>query len=284
MMGAAPRSPSIAALLHAAAARLAAGGSPRLDAEVLLAAVLGVGRGALYARAAEPLDASSAARFQALVERRAAGEPLAYLSGQREFWTLTLTVTPAVLVPRPETELLVERALALLDAGPADVADLGTGSGAIALALASERPQWRLLATDVSAAALAVARANAARLGYRNVEFRQGVWCAPLAGRSFRLIASNPPYIAAGDPALSDPALRHEPAFALTPGPTGLEALTAIATQARAHLATGGHLLLEHGADQAASLAQRLVALGYAHVRCQRDLAGLDRVTEARWH
>lgn len=274
---------SIGTLLRAAERRLAAGASPRLDAELLLAALLHAGRGHLYAHADEPVEAALAARYLELVERRAGGEPLAYLTGWRDFWTLTLGVSPAVLVPRPETELVVERALALLGPEPADVADLGTGSGAIALALAAERPRWHIVATDRSAAALEVARANAARLGFGNVEFLQGDWCEPLAGRHFQLLASNPPYVAAGDPALADPALRCEPAGALSPGPTGLEALATIADQARAHLHPGGHLLLEHGADQATALAGRLVALGYAHVRCHPDLAGLDRVTEARW-
>lgn len=284
MTGAASSSTTVRALLRAAEQRLAAGDSPRLDAELLLAALLGTGRAQLLAHGEDPVADALAARYRALVERRAGGEPLAYLTGRRDFWTLSLEVTPAVLVPRPETELVVERALALVDPGPADVADLGTGSGAIALALAAERPRWRVVATDRAAAALAVARGNATRLGLRNVEFLPGEWCAPLAGRRFRLIASNPPYVAAGDPALADPALRHEPLAALSPGPTGLEALWAIAEQARAHLLPGGWLVLEHGADQAAALARRLVALGYAHVRCHRDLAGRDRVTEASWH
>lgn len=283
-MNGAPEPPRIDALLRAAEARLAPGGSPRLDAELLLAHVLGARREHLYAHGDDAVDAVAAARFAALVERRARGEPLAYLTGRRGFWSLDLEVSPAVLVPRPETELVVERALALVGPEPADVADLGTGCGAIALALAAERPRWRVVATDRSAAALEVARGNAARLGLHNVEFLPGEWCAPLAGRRFRLIASNPPYVAGGDPALADPALRYEPLAALSPGPSGLEALAAIAEQARAHLQPGGWLVLEHGADQAGALAHRLVALGYAHVRCHRDLAGRDRVTEASWH
>ncbi len=282
MSAAAPASRTLAGLLRAATARLGLSDSPRLDAELLLAEILGVGRGTLLARMDDALDAAQSARFEALIARRAAGEPLAYLTGHREFWSLKLAVTPDVLVPRPESELLVERALALLGPSPAAVADLGTGSGAIALALARERPAWHIVATDRSAAALAVARANAARLGIGNVEFLPGEWCVPLAGRRFALIVSNPPYIAADDPALADPALRHEPALALSPGPTGLEALAAIAIQARAHLEPGGHLLLEHGAGQRAAVARQLVSLGYAHVRCHPDLAGLDRLTEAR--
>jgi len=283
-MGAASSFTTLGALLHAAERQLAAGSSPRLDAELLLAALLGTTRAQLHARAAEPVAATLATHYLALIARRAGGEPVAYLTGRRDFWTLSLEVTPAVLVPRPETELVVERALALAGPEPAAVADLGTGSGAIALALASERAHWRIVATDRSPAALAIARGNALRLGLHNVEFRLGEWCAPLAGQRLRLIASNPPYVAAGDPALAEPTLQYEPHAALCPGPSGLEALAAIAEQARAHLHAGGWLVLEHGADQAAALAHRLVALGYAHVRCHRDLAGRDRVTEASWH
>jgi release factor glutamine methyltransferase len=273
---------TIDGLLRAGAVRLATSTSARLDAELLLAHSLGTQRGRLHARGSDVVDAAAVARFEALIERRMQGEPLAYLTGQRGFWSLDLDVSPAVLVPRPETELVVERALTLIGSGPARVADLGTGSGAIALALAAERPDWQILATDRSAAALEVARGNAARLGIGNVEFLQGEWCAPLAGRRFDLIVSNPPYIAADDPALADPTLRHEPLAALSPGPTGFEALQCIASEARAHLEPGGSLVLEHGADQARELARRLVALGYADIHHHPDLAGLDRVTEAR--
>ena len=256
-----------------------------LAAEVLLAHVLNRSRAALITQGELPIEPALATRYRALVDLRVAGEPIAYLTGQREFWSLPLHVTPAVLIPRPETELLVERALALLPetqaTGELRVADLGTGSGAVALALASERPAWRLTATDQSEAALTVARANAARLQLGAIEFLVGDWFAPLAGRRFAAILSNPPYIALGDAALA--ALRHEPAAALSPGPSGLEALRQLIAQAPAHLEREGWLLLEHGADQADAVAAALVAAGYARVRCHCDLAGRDRVTEGRW-
>jgi release factor glutamine methyltransferase len=256
--------------------------SARLEAELLLALVLGKPRSHLLAHAEEPLAPEAAARYDGLLSRAAGGEPLAYLTGQREFWSLTLTVSPAVLIPRPETELAVERCLALLaDAGPATrVCDLGTGAGSIALALAAERPLWRMTATDVSAVALEVARANARRLGFAQVEFLVGDWLAPLAGRHFELIVSNPPYVGMHDPSLE--ALRHEPRTALTPGVTGLEALHRLIRAAGAHLAAGGWLVLEHGADQREAVATALVEAGYARVRCHRDLAGHDRISEGQ--
>jgi len=269
------------------------GDSTFLEAQLLLEHVLGRPRSELLAHPERVLPAAAAARFQSLLGRAAAGEPLAYLTGAREFWSLPLAVTPAVLIPRPETELAVERCLALLpdprsvapsvapdDQGRILVCDLGTGSGAIALALASERPSWRITATDRSAAALAVAQVNAARLGL-SLEWLQGDWFAPLHGRRFDLVVSNPPYIGAADPALT--ALAYEPREALVAGPSGFEALCALVAHASAHLAAGGALVLEHGADQAAALAQALVARGYARVRCHQDLAGRDRVTEACW-
>ena len=227
--------------------------------------------------------ADATSRFLALVARRAAGEPAAYILGRKGFWTLELSVSPAVLVPRPETELLVERALTLDLRAEAGVADLGTGSGAIALALASARPRWRIVATDISAAALTVARANAAALGLARVELIEGDWLACLSARRFQLILSNPPYVAASDPALHQPELMREPRLALVAADAGLAALLVIIRTAPGHLEPGGWLLLEHGATQAAAVAGALVARGFAQVRSHRDLAGCERMTEGQW-
>jgi len=266
---------TVRALLAHAAARV-----DRLDAELLVAHALGITRTRIMTdpdTRASPLQAE---RFGALIERRRAGEPLAYLLKYKEFWSLKLAVSPSVLVPRPETELLVERALALHPEPFARVADLGTGSGAIAIALASERPNWKITATDVSADALAVARENAAALNTPNVEFVAGDWFEPLAGRRFDMLVSNPPYIAASDPAMR--ALAYEPRGALTPGSDSMTSLRAIIHHASEHLEPQGWLLLEHGWDQAHSLTSELVALGFRHVRCRRDLGGHERVTEAQ--
>jgi release factor glutamine methyltransferase len=260
-----------------------AGATPELDAELLLAHALGVGRTRLRSHGEAVPSADAAASFLALIERRAAGEPVAYILGRKDFWTLELAVSPAVLVPRPETELLVERALTLRSGDAARAADLGTGSGAIALALASARPRWRIVATDISAAALAVARANAVALGLERAEMVQGDWLACLPGRTFDLLLSNPPYVAAGDPALAQPELMREPRLALVAEDDGLAALRAIIGAAPAHLEPGGWLLLEHGATQAAAVAGELVARGFAQVRSHRDLAGRERMTEGQW-
>ncbi len=254
-----------------------------LEAGVLLAHALRTTRARLLSHPERAVEPAAEERYRTLIERRARGEPLAYLTGTREFWSLPLRVSPAVLVPRPETELLVERALALCVARQARIADLGTGSGAIALALASERPHWRVTATDLSAAALEIARLNAAQLALAGVEFRQGSWFEPLAGERFALIVSNPPYIASDDPALADPALAHEPRIALTPGADALACLRAIARDAPQHLEPGGWLLLEHGMAQAAALRNELVLAGLRSVRSHRDLAGHERITEGRY-
>jgi release factor glutamine methyltransferase len=253
----------------------------RLDAEVLLAALAREPRAQLIAFPERSIDLLTAAMFQAGLMRLRAGEPLAYITGLREFWSLPLVVAPAVLVPRPETELLVELALEFLDTAPRRVADLGTGSGAIALALANERPQWWIVATDNSADALQVAQINRDRLKVGNVELRHGRWCEALGSTPYDAILSNPPYIAPGHPALE--TLRHEPVEALVADDDGFADLLDIARGARTRLKPGGRLLLEHGADQQARLLRELVALGYAQVAGHRDLAGLDRVASAIW-
>lgn len=256
-------------------------GSVALDAELLLANELSVGRAQLKAHPERVIDAAHVRQFQALIARRAAGEPVAYLLGHRDFWTFRLIVTRDVLIPRPETELLVERSLALGPETRANVVDLGTGSGAVALALASERPQWHITATDISEAALSVARSNASALRLDRVDFTLGTWLEPLRGRDFDLIVSNPPYIAEADSALAD--LEFEPQGALVAGADGLGAIREIVRSAGAHLRRGGWLILEHGFDQADAVRHELVVHGFAHVRSHRDLAGHERVTEARW-
>jgi release factor glutamine methyltransferase len=254
---------------------------PNLDAGILLAFALNIPRVRLRSHPEEARSPADLERYLALIERRAEGEPLAYITGTREFWTLELRVSRDVLVPRPETELLVERALALGTGASAPVADLGTGSGAVALALAAERPAWEILASDVSAAALAIATDNARRLGLTNLTFESSNWFSALAGRRFALIVSNPPYVDARDPALQ--ALRYEPRQALTPGEDALADLRAIIHGAPAHLLAGGWLALEHGATQAPAVARELVARGFGSVRSHRDLGGHERVTEGRW-
>jgi release factor glutamine methyltransferase len=267
-------------VLAAAALRL----GDRVDAEALLLHVLGQSRSWLFAHADDALDRDDQAAFEALVARRATGEPVAYLTGRRGFWTLELEVTPVTLIPRPETELLVELALERLPRDAvADVADLGTGSGAVALAIASERRQARVVATDASADALAVARRNAQRLGIANVRFVHGDWLAPLTGERFALIVSNPPYIEASDPHLAQGDLRHEPALALASGADGLDDIRRIVADARAHLEPGGWLLLEHGWNQGDAVRALLAVEGYAGAFTARDLEERDRVSGGRW-
>jgi release factor glutamine methyltransferase len=280
---------TVATLLTVGAQRLATtqaardpAATPGLDTELLLGHALGTGRVGLRSHPERVPAAAAAAHFFDLIERRIAGEPVAYILGRKGFWTIDLSVTPAVLVPRPETELLVERALALHPGVEARVADLGTGSGAIALALASERPRWQIVATDLSGEALAVARANAQALGLTRVAMIQGDWLGCLPG-TFHLLVSNPPYVAAEDPALCQPELMREPRLALVAAEEGLAALRAIVRAAPHHLEPGGWLLLEHGATQSAAVAGALVARGFAQVRSHRDLAGRERMTEGQW-
>ncbi len=252
--------------------------SPRLDAELLLAKLLGLPRTALIARGSEPIAANEEGAYAELIAKRAGGVPVAYLTGSREFWSLPFNVSPAVLVPRPETEILIERALALLPADAAcSVLDLGTGSGAIALSLAHERPQWTITAVDISAAALEIAAQNAQRLQLPQVRWRQGSWFRPVPAERFHLIVANPPYLAANDPALG--VLHAEPASALIAGPSGLEALDQIIAQAPMHLHTGGWLALEHGITQAAAVAHLLQQRRFDSVCTYDDLSGRPRVT-----
>jgi release factor glutamine methyltransferase len=266
--------------LRALRERLApASPSAALDAEILVATVLGVDRARLAADPDRALAAEELFALESLLRRRLDGEPVAYLTGRREFWSLDLAVTPDVLVPRPETEILVERALAAIAGLPQPaVLDLGTGSGAIAIAIASERRDSSVSATDRSPAALAVARRNGARFAPANLRFFEGDWFAPVAGARFEAIVSNPPYVAEGDAALA--LLAREPRGALVAGPEGLDALRAIAAGAAAHLSPGGRLLLEHGAAQGAAVRALLAGAGLRAVETFRDLAGHERVTE----
>lgn len=266
-------------LLAAGRTLLADQPAGRLEAEILLCEALQVGRAWLYANPEQELQAGQAARFLELAGRRRDGEPVAYLTGRREFWSLPFKVTPDVLIPRPETELLVETALAFV---PPDVswrvADLGTGSGAIALAIASERPLCEVHATDISLAALGVARENGEAIAPGRVIFHHGSWLEPLTGR-FHVIVSNPPYVAAGDPHLAQGDCRFEPPSALCGGLDGMEAIRHIASHAAGYLEPGGLLAFEHGFDQGDEARKLLETLGYAGVATQRDLAGQERVT-----
>jgi release factor glutamine methyltransferase len=255
----------------------------RLDALLLLGALLNQPRSWLMIHDEAPLTLEQASRFQDWVARRAQNEPLAYLLGEKEFHGLMLEVNAHTLVPRPDTETLVDWALELLKTAALaqpDVVDLGTGSGAIALAIKHRHPTANVDALDLSAQALLTAKSNAQRLGL-DIRFHQGDWWAPLKGRRFDLIVSNPPYIAAGDPHLA--ALRHEPLQALTPGGDGLSALQTLVEGAPAHLRPGGWLLLEHGFDQADAVAQALHTAGFGAVECRRDLGGQPRVSGGLW-
>jgi len=269
---------TIASLLSQAAARI-----DRVDAEWLLAHALGRSRTWLFAHADDSVRPDEVGCFESLLERREGGEPVAYLNGMQGFWTLDLEVSPSTLIPRPETELLVELALARIPVdAEARIADLGTGSGAIGLAIAKERPHAAIIATDASSGALAVARRNATRNRIANIEFREGDWLAPLRGQSFDLIASNPPYIAEGDPHLGEGDLRFEPPTALSSGADGLDAIRRIACDAPACLVPGGWLLLEHGWDQGEGVRGLLEATGFIDVETVQDLEGRDRVTWGR--
>ena len=272
----------IATLL--AQAELPGSDTPRLDAELLLAHVLGKPRSYLFTWPDQPVAEAEAARFSALLARRRSGEPVAYLLGEQGFWTLDLQVSPDTLIPRPDTERLVELALELGPSRSAAVLDLGTGTGAIALALASERPDWQLTGSDRMPGAVALAEQNRARLGLANVRFLQSDWFAALGAARYDLIVSNPPYIAADDPHLTQGDVRFEPASALVSGADGLDDIRHLVETAPSHLQPGGWLLLEHGWQQAAAVRGLLEQRGFAAVQSWEDLGGHQRVSGGQWH
>ncbi|WP_439886259.1 peptide chain release factor N(5)-glutamine methyltransferase [Pseudomonas sp. MBLB4123] len=258
--------------------------TPRLDAELLLAHALGTSRSYLRTWPEREVEAEAAARFGADLARRRAGEPVAYILGHQGFWSLELEVAPHTLIPRPDTELLVETALVLLPATAAAVLDLGTGTGAIALALASERPGWRVSGVDRVPEAVALAERNRQRLQLSNVEFLESHWFAALGGQRYDLIVSNPPYIAAADGHLSQGDVRFEPSSALVAGADGLDDIRRIVAQAPEHLQSGAWLLLEHGFEQAAAVRELLAGRGFAEVQSKRDLGGHERISLGRFH
>ncbi len=270
-------------LRQAAATLTSTSPTPQLDAEVLLMHVCSLDHSALITHGHGVLTDDQLNRLEALIAQRCHGEPIAYLTGVREFWSLEFNVSPATLIPRPETELLVEKALATI---PHDaewtIADLGTGSGAIALALAKERPHCHVIATDISAQALEVARSNAAKFNLTHVDFRAGNWFEPLADMKLDMMVSNPPYVRANDPHLEQGDVRFEPEQALAAGPEGLDAIRQIALSAREHLNPAAWLLFEHGWDQAAAIGRFLHSLGYRNIVCYPDLGGRDRITACR--
>ena len=271
--------------LRGAAEVLAAAGTaePRLEAEILLAEAMGKPRTFLFAHPDLPLPTPAYEVFSAWLERRSAGEPIAYIRGHQEFWSLDLRVTPATLIPRPETELLVEIALRELPPDlPVRIADLGTGCGAIALALARERPRWQVHGSDTSPEALAVARANRDRLGSENLDLRVGRWLEPFGTGRFDAILSNPPYLAESDPHLRQGDLRFEPLAALVSGPSGLDAIGEIIARAPEHLQPGAWLWLEHGWDQGPAVRRLLSQGRLGEVRTWRDLEGRERVSGGR--
>lgn len=272
--------PTIASLLHGA--DLPDSPTPRLDAELLLAHVLGKPRSYLRTWPEREPDAAQCEAFDGYLQRRRGGEPVAYILGRQGFWSLDLEVAPHTLIPRPDTELLVETALQLLPATVAQALDLGTGSGAIALALASERPAWQVSGVDRVAEAVALAERNARQLRLGNVRFQQSHWFAALAGQRFDLIVSNPPYIRAGDPHLARGDVRFEPDSALVAGDDGLDDIRQIITQAPVHLKDGGWLLLEHGYDQAEAVRGLLADSGFESVQSRHDYGGHERISLGR--
>jgi len=255
--------------------------SPRLDAEILLCRTIDMPRSYLFAHPEDELDELAQERFASLLDRRVGGEPMAYIMGMKEFWSHELFVSPATLVPRPETELLVDLALREIPRKAEwEILDLGTGSGAIAIAIAGDRQMCQVTAVDISEDALAVARENVRALSLGNVELVHGNWTEPVQGQAFNVIVSNPPYVRKDDEALLK--LQHEPQSALAAGEDGLDAIRVLAAKSAALLEDEGLLLIEHGADQASDVAALLEGHGWADICCHNDLAGLPRVTVAR--
>lgn len=259
------------------------GESPRLDAELLLAEVTGWNRSRFRAFPEEELTSQQRDQFRHLVDRRSAGEPVAHILGHQDFWTLTLEVTPDTLIPRPDTECLVETALSLPLPEKARVIDLGTGTGAIGLALLSERPDWEVQATDLVPEAVALARRNA-ELCDLPLTVTQSHWFAGLEHQHFNLIVSNPPYIEEGDHHLASGDVRYEPDSALVSGPDGLDAIRHLVQESQYWLTPGGWLVLEHGYNQGESVRLLFRAAGYSNVETRKDYGGNDRLTLGRWH
>lgn len=254
--------------------------SPRIDAEVLLAHVLGVTRSYIYTYPEKSLNKKQIDDYHHLILKRSSGSPIAYLIGSREFWSLPFRVNQNTLIPRPETELLVELTLSLLrHRSPASLLDLGTGSGAVAIAIANERPDWQLLATDISETAIDVAQQNAKHLQCQNVHFFQSDWFSSMPPQTFDAIVSNPPYIASDDPHLQQGDLPFEPQQALVSGIKGLDALTLIIQQSYDWLLPGGLLLVEHGFQQKMDVTSLLRNSGYDRIHCWQDAQGIDRIS-----
>lgn len=268
--------------LSLTAARFSQSDSPKRDAEILLSFVTGRARTYLLAFGETALTAEQLAVLEPLAARREQGEPIAYLVGEREFWSLPLSVSSATLIPRPDTECLVEQALAHLPTTPCHILDLGTGTGAIALALASERPDCSVVGVDIKADAVALSRHNAEKLAINNVHFLQSCWFESVSGR-FTLIVSNPPYIDANDPHLNEGDVRYEPHSALVASAQGMADLAEIIRQSPAYLEAGGWLMLEHGWQQANTVQKHLKEVGFSAVMTHKDYGNNDRVTLGQW-